>query len=170
MKNTYPSLTLRLFLLLLTLSTSMGLLLGQENPMLNMIGVWDVEAYKTEPAALMDQPGFVTRMEMAFELSVDKRGIIQTSTIAAEGQLQHLTITHFYDAQKNEGHLLGGMGTGIITYPDDQSLVIKQYTFDGELLGLQSFTSISEDTYEGIAEPQDAGQKVKIWLRMTRKK
>lgn len=170
MRPPYPSFNFRALLLVLTLSISNYLLYGQENPMLKMIGVWDVEAYKTEPPALMDQPGFVTRMEMAFELSVDKRGIIQTSTVAAEGQLQHLTITHFYDAQKNEGHLLGGMGTGIITYPDDQNLVIKQYTFDGELLSLQSFTSISEDIYEGIAEPQDAGQKVKIWLRMTRKK
>lgn len=170
MRNTYPSLTLRLFLLLLTLSTSMGLLLGQENPMLNMIGVWDIETYKTEPAALMEQPGFVTKVEMAFELSVDKQGLIQTNTVEVGGKTQHLTIVHFYDPQKNEGHLLGSFGTGITTYRDDNSLVIKQYTFEGKLLSLQHFTMIAEDTYEGTMEPQDADQKIKIWARMTKRK
>ncbi len=146
------------------------LLHGQQNPMLKMIGVWDVEVYKTEPAALIEQPEFTTKMEMTFELSVDKRGIIQTNTVMAKGQVQQLSITHFYDAQKHEGHLLGSFGTGIITYPDEQNSVIKQYTFDGELLSAQSFTSISADRYEGTAEPQNADQKVKVWLRMNRKK
>lgn len=162
MSNIYSFFTFRYFIFLLTLSMSTPLLHGQENPMLKMIGMWDVEVYKTEPAALIEQPEFTTKMEMTFELSVDKRGIIQTSTVAAAGQIQQLTITHFYDVQKNEGHLLGSFGTGIITYPDDKNLVIKQYTFGGELLSLQNFTSISADTYEGTAEPQNADQKVKV--------
>ena len=139
----------------------------QKHPMAKMIGVWDSEAYKTEPAEVLNEMGSGKFVEMTFEWSVDKQGVIHTNKGIINGETQYVTLTHFHDFKNNTGHILGAFGTGKSTYPDDQTVSIQQYSFDGTLLNSQRYTAISEDEWEGVMENSNG---LEIWVRMKRRK
>lgn len=139
----------------------------QKHPMANMIGVWNSEVFKTEPAEVLSEMGDGKYMEMTFEWSVDKQGVIHTNKGVIGGETQYLTLTHFHDFKSNTGHILGAFGTGKTTYPDEKTVSIQQFSFDGTLLNSQKFTAVNEDEWEGVITNSKGP---KIWVRMKRKK
>lgn len=140
---------------------------AQDHPMANMIGVWDMVAYKTEPAELLAQMGTASKTELTFEWSVDKKGVIHTNKTTFNGETQYASLTHFHDFTTNTGHILGAFGTGKTTYPDENTVSIQQFDFDGKLLNKQEFVFQDEDEVDGVIEGTDG---VKIWVKMTRRK
>ncbi|NRB51565.1 MAG: hypothetical protein HRU41_28085 [Saprospiraceae bacterium] len=139
----------------------------QKHPMAKMIGVWEMEAYKTEPAEVLNQMGSGKFVEMTFEWSADKQGVIHTNKGVINGETQYVTLTHFHDYKSNTGHILGAFGTGKTTYPDEKTVSIQQFSFEGILLNSQEFTAINEDEWEGFTESSNG---LKMWVKMKRRK
>lgn len=93
---------------LLGLFFSTTIAFSQENPLLKLLGTWEVEFYKTEPEGLLEQPGFNRNSVFTAVLTPDKKGIIQTNRIHGNGVEELNNIVHFYDSEKNEGSSIGG--------------------------------------------------------------
>lgn len=154
---------------LLGLFFSTTIAFSQENPLLKLLGTWEVEFYKTEPEGLLEQPGFNRNSVFTAVLTPDKKGIIQTNRIHGNGVEELNNIVHFYDSEKNEGHLLGAFGTGVTTFPDANSIVVKQFTFSGKSMGIQKVTFKSENETGGTMEFVSGDQPIKIWVRAKKK-
>lgn len=167
MKSRIAFFSVTSFLMVFVLCTNGVSAQKQEHPMANMIGVWDSEAFKTEPAEVLNEMGSGKYVEMTFEWSVDKQGVIHTNKGVINGETQYLSLTHFHDFKSNTGHILGAFGTGKTTYPDDKTVSIQQFSFDGTLINSQKFTAISADEWEGVIEDSNG---LKMWVRMKRRK
>ncbi len=66
---------------------------------------------------------------------------------------------------KNETHGLTSFGEALTTYPDENSLEMKGYTFAGDLMTVQKLKFVSDNEVEGYLETYQGGNTIKAWER-----
>ncbi len=167
MKSRITFFSVASFLMVFMLYTNGVIAQEQEHPMARMIGVWDMEAYKTEPAEVLAQMGTASKVEVSMAWSIDKRGIIQTNRTVANGEPQVYSITHFHDLATGTTHSISAAGTAKTTYPDEKTVKVEQFGFDGKLVNKQEVNFLNDDEAESVIE-QSGG--LKLWVKMKRRK
>ena len=142
---------------------------AQEFPLKRWLGTWDWETYKTSPDSLMNTSDAQTKIANSYTLTADKSGINIMGLLVREEKDSLLGMsTVYHDYENNISYGVGPFGKSVFSYPTADSVVLKVYSFQDELINIQRI-KFESDNLMDVTMESIVGPPMKFWVKGRRR-